>query len=111
MMKTATDFATQVKKCEKAIRAAHAANAELLSTTKATMAMPLPQTYEDSNAGAGGAAAVALHQVRVAPGTATARPAGCAGPCWAQARMQRAGDAGSSHRCRGLGSEPARAAG
>ncbi|KAL4457824.1 hypothetical protein ABPG75_012689 [Micractinium tetrahymenae] len=63
MMKTATDFAAQVKKCEKAIRAAHSANAELLSTTKATMALPLPQTYEDSNAGAGGAAAVALHQV------------------------------------------------
>lgn len=67
MMKTATDFAAQVKKCEKAIRAAHGANAELLSTTKATMALPLPQTYEDSNGGAGGAAAVALHQVRAAP--------------------------------------------
>lgn len=33
----------QVKKCEKAIRAAHAANAELLSTTKTVMSLPLPQ--------------------------------------------------------------------
>ncbi|KAI7840379.1 hypothetical protein COHA_005922 [Chlorella ohadii] len=62
MMKTATDFSMQVKKCEKAIRAAHAANAELLSTTKTVMSLPLPQTFEDTNAGAGGAA-VALHQV------------------------------------------------
>ena len=62
MMKTATDFSLQVKRCEKAIRAAHAANAELLATTKAVMSLPLPQTYDDSNAGAGGAAS-ALHQV------------------------------------------------
>lgn len=62
MMKTATDFSMQVKKCEKAIRAAHAANAELLSTTKTVMSLPLPQTFEETNAGAGGAA-VALHQV------------------------------------------------
>lgn len=84
MMKTATDFAAQVKKCEKAIRAAHDANAELLSTTKATMALPLPQTYEDSNSGAGGAAAVALHQVCALP---PPRVHGCGGqafePWWA----------------------------
>ena len=43
MMKTATDFSMQVKKCEKAIRAAHGANAELLTTTKAVMTLPLPQ--------------------------------------------------------------------
>lgn len=53
----------QVRKCEKAIRGAHAANAELLSTTKGVMTLPLPLTYEDTNAGAGGTAAVALHQV------------------------------------------------
>lgn len=35
--------ALQVKKCEKAIRAAHTANAELLSTTKTVMSLPLPQ--------------------------------------------------------------------
>lgn len=55
MMKTATDFSLQVRKCEKAIRAAHAANAELLSATKTTMTLPLPQTYEDTNGGAGSA--------------------------------------------------------
>ena len=63
MMKTATDFSLQVKKCERAIRGAHAANAELLGTTKATMTLALPQTYDDSNAGAGGTAVVALHMV------------------------------------------------
>ncbi|KAI3436754.1 hypothetical protein D9Q98_006166 [Chlorella vulgaris] len=55
MMKTATDFSAQVRKCERAIRTAQGANAELLSTTKATMTLPLPNTYEDSNAGAGSA--------------------------------------------------------
>jgi hypothetical protein len=57
MIKTATDFSQQVKKCEKAIRTASAANAELLTTTKATMTMPLPQTYDESNGGLGSAAA------------------------------------------------------
>lgn len=57
MMKTATDFSQQVRKCEKAIRAASAANAELLSATKGTMTMPLPQTYDESNGGLGSATA------------------------------------------------------
>ena len=57
MMKTATDFSLQVKKCERAIRSAHAANAELLTTTKTAMSLPLPQTYEDTNNGAGTATA------------------------------------------------------
>lgn len=55
MMKTAIDFSMQVKKCEKAIRAAAVANTELLSATKTTMTLPLPQTYEDNNNGAGSA--------------------------------------------------------
>jgi len=68
MMKTATEFSMQVRKCEKAIRAAHAANAELLSVTKSVMTLPLPQTYEDTNNGVGGTVSAALAQVRIGMG-------------------------------------------
>ena len=59
MMRTATDFSLQVRRCEKAIRAAHTASAELLTTTKNVMSLPLPQTYEDTAASVGAAAAAA----------------------------------------------------
>ena len=62
MMKTASDFSQQVRKCEKAIRAAHAANGDVLTATKAVMTLPLPLTYEHSNDGAGSAVAV-MHVV------------------------------------------------
>lgn len=52
-MKAATVFSQQLKTCAASIRTAHSANLDLLTSTQTTMALSLPQTYEESNQGAG----------------------------------------------------------
>lgn len=46
MMQAVNVFGAQVKKCEAAIRSAHASNLELLTATQGAMAVPLPQAYQ-----------------------------------------------------------------
>lgn len=48
MMKEATDFASHLKKCEKAIAEMKTACEHMLSTTKVAMAAPLPRLFEDT---------------------------------------------------------------
>lgn len=56
MMKEAGDFASHLKKCEKAISDLKGASESMLSTTKITMSAALPRVYDESAAVAGGSA-------------------------------------------------------
>ena len=53
MMKEASDFASHLKKCDKAIADLKAACEHMLSTTKIAMGAPLPRLFEDTAASAG----------------------------------------------------------
>lgn len=53
MMKEAQDFASHLKKCDKAISDMKASCESMLSTTKIAMSAPLPRLYEDTAAAAG----------------------------------------------------------
>ena len=54
MMREATDFATHLRKCERAIADLKIAADTMLTTTKSTMGAPLPHIFEETAAGAGG---------------------------------------------------------
>ncbi|KAI8113609.1 hypothetical protein M9435_003607 [Picochlorum sp. BPE23] len=53
MMKEAHDFASHLKKCDKAISDMKSSCESMLSTTKIAMAAPLPRLYEDTAAVSG----------------------------------------------------------